>query len=197
MNRFPKSTSRKMGLRYSPARKRSALFRFPTFSGHAPENGHASGGYSRGYGYPLENSRLFSAEQICKPGSVIRYENIARWSFICDIGYPMPDATYPGGQRAASFLPYSVLLRVGFTEPVSHLTAGALLPHLCTLTASAFKRLRRYLSVALALRSPSLGVTQHPALRSPDFPQQASFEDPVATTRSAQLKTTSFFCVTL
>ena len=32
-------------------------------------------------------------------------------------------------------------------------------------------RARRYVSVALSLRSPSLGVTQHPALWSPDFPQ--------------------------
>ena len=39
--------------------------------------------------------------------------------------------------RAASSLPYSVLLHVGFTEPASHLTAGALLPHLSTLTCYA------------------------------------------------------------
>ncbi len=39
--------------------------------------------------------------------------------------------------RAASSLPYSVLLHVGFTEPASHLTAGALLPHLSTLTCCA------------------------------------------------------------
>jgi len=37
-------------------------------------------------------------------------------------------------QRAASSLPYLVLLRVGFTKPASHLTAGALLPHRSILT---------------------------------------------------------------
>ena len=35
--------------------------------------------------------------------------------------------------RAASSLPYSVLLRVGFVKPASRLAAGALLPHLSTL----------------------------------------------------------------
>ncbi len=34
-------------------------------------------------------------------------------------------------------------------------------------------RQRRYVSVALSLRSPLLGVTQRPALWSPDFPQAA------------------------
>ena len=36
--------------------------------------------------------------------------------------------------RAASSLPYLVLLRVGFVKPISRLTAGALLPRLSTLT---------------------------------------------------------------
>ena len=39
----------------------------------------------------------------------------------------------PEGRRAASTLPYSVLLHVGFAKPDSHLPAGALLPHLSTL----------------------------------------------------------------
>ena len=33
---------------------------------------------------------------------------------------------------------------------------------------------RRYISVALSLESPPLGVTQHPALWSSDFPQAAN-----------------------
>jgi len=32
-------------------------------------------------------------------------------------------------------------------------------------------RPQRYLSVALSLGSPPLGITQHPALWSPDFPR--------------------------
>jgi len=45
-------------------------------------------------------------------------------------------------------------------------SAGELLPHLFT-----FAENRCVFSVALSLRSPSLGVTQHPALWSSDFPQ--------------------------
>ena len=40
---------------------------------------------------------------------------------------------YPEGRRAASTLPYLVLLRVGFAKPDGHPPAGALLPHLSTL----------------------------------------------------------------
>ena len=43
----------------------------------------------------------------------------------------------PEGQRAASTLPYSVLLQMGFTKPAGLPTAGALLPHLSTLTCNA------------------------------------------------------------
>jgi hypothetical protein len=44
---------------------------------------------------------------------------------------------------------------------------GELLPHRFTLTPPTRGGL---LSVALSCSSPRLGVTQHPALRSPDFP---------------------------
>ena len=44
---------------------------------------------------------------------------------------------------------------------------GALLPHRFTCTTPKRCSL---LSVALSIASPLLGVTQHPALRSPDFP---------------------------
>ena len=71
-------------------------------------------------------------------------------------------------QRAASSLPYLVLLRMGFTKPANHLTAGALLPHRFILTGKA----GGLFSVALSLGSPPLDVIQHPALRSSDFPHQ-------------------------
>lgn len=69
----------------------------------------------------------------------------------------------PEGQRAASTLPYSVLLQMGFTKPAGLPTAGALLPHLSTLTCNAggisllhfpWGRPRRPLAVILALWSP-------------------------------------------
>lgn len=73
----------------------------------------------------------------------------------------------PEGRRATSTLPYSVLLRVGFAKPDSHLPAGALLPHLSTL---AWHGQAVSFSMALSLGSPPLDVIQHTALRSPDFP---------------------------
>lgn len=50
--------------------------------------------------------------------------------------------------------------------------AGALLPHLFTLTGTEV--LRRLFSVALSVGSRLPGVTWHSALRSPDFPPPAS-----------------------
>ena len=61
---------------------------------------------------------------------------------------------------------YLVLLRVGFARPAGLPAAGELLPHHFTLTC----RGKRYVSVALSVGLPLLGVTQHPARWSPDFP---------------------------
>ena len=73
----------------------------------------------------------------------------------------------PEDQRAASSLPYSVLLRMGFTEPACYQTAGELLPHLSTLTTDVAVSF----SMALSLRLPSPDVIWHPALWSSDFPR--------------------------
>jgi len=73
--------------------------------------------------------------------------------------------------RATLKHPFLILLQVGFAKPISHLIAGELLPHLFTLTLSS-KKQGGIFSVALSLRSPSLAINQHPALRSPDFPQK-------------------------
>ena len=54
----------------------------------------------------------------------------------------------------------SVLLRVGFTWPHSLLYAGELLPRLSILTVIK----RRFISVALSLRSPSAVVNRYPAV---------------------------------
>ena len=71
------------------------------------------------------------------------------------------------GQAGHLLSLYSALLRMGFTQPTGHPAAGELLPHHFTLTPSASER---YVSVALSVGSPLLGVTQHPARRSSDFP---------------------------
>jgi len=100
---------------------------------------------------------------------------------------PSGSSDQPEGIGRAPYTPfYSVLLQVGFTQPASHLAAGELLPHHFTLTCPLLiedeKERRpspyhpywagdgRYVSVALSVELPLLGVTQHLARRSSDFP---------------------------
>jgi len=93
------------------------------------------------------------------------------------LGLLLPDRLkrpYPGRGGPPHYIPYSVLLQVGFTEPIqspgllvsSYLTFPPL-PSIRRTTSNT----RRSISVALSLESPPLGVTQHPALWSSDFPQ--------------------------
>jgi len=62
------------------------------------------------------------------------------------------------------------LLRMGLPCQHCRQCCGGLLPRLFTLTYPNIW-VGGLFSVALSLRSPSLGVTQHPALWSSDFPQ--------------------------
>jgi hypothetical protein len=57
---------------------------------------------------------------------------------------------------------------MGFARTPIRIGAGELLPHHFTLTLPEWEG--RYVSVALSIGSPLLGVTQHPARRSSDFP---------------------------
>ena len=88
---------------------------------------------------------------------------------------------YPGTRRAASSLLYLVLLRVGFAQPTespqllvsSYLTFSSLpgtqLKYQYKFLISKLNP-GRFFSVALSLKLPSLGIIQHPALWSSDFP---------------------------
>jgi len=70
------------------------------------------------------------------------------------------------------------LHRVGFAWPARHRAAGALLPHHFTLAGEGFScdpSLRRCVSVALSRGFPRVGVTNHLALRCPDFPRGPVF----------------------
>ena len=89
------------------------------------------------------------------------------------------------GHAGPAYRPLSMFLRLGFAGPCGLPHAGELLPRLSTLTAKAAQdsrtqkgkppqALRRYLSVALSLRSPSAAVSRYPALWSSDFPQAVS-----------------------
>src|SRR3569832_1407152 len=70
----------------------------------------------------------------------------------------MARATYPGAMRAASLLPYLVLLRMGFAVPRDvGLARGALLPHRFTITTHA---LRRRSAVCSLLHCPSAHAAQ-------------------------------------
>jgi hypothetical protein len=90
----------------------------------------------------VQVSRGVQGESACKPASVPRGESRGG-------GHPSGTGVAAGlvrstrglgraSLRAASprpCVPYSTLLRVGFTEPAGHPAAGALLPHRFTLTA--------------------------------------------------------------
>src|SRR5205807_9933494 len=99
-------------------------------------------------------------EQACKPGSV-ECGHLSR----VPVTRHLQQSTRGSAGRLIS--PYVTLLRVGGTEPAGYPAAGALLPHLFTLAPAR----GWYVSVALSSVSPSLGVTQHPALRRPDLPR--------------------------
>ena len=85
------------------------------------------------------------------------------------LALPLPEGSsdQPGDRPGVLRSLYSVLLRMGFTQPTGHPAAGELLPHHFTL---APLKAGRYVSVALSIGSPLLGVTQHPARWSSDFP---------------------------
>lgn len=92
--------------------------------------------------------------------------------------HPKDSGEQPLDVARTSRLPTWSCSRWGLPRPADHPTAGELLPHHFNLTDVN----RRYVSVALSLGSPPLGVTQHPALWSSDFPRA---DLPHAATRFA------------
>ncbi len=81
---------------------------------------------------------------------------------------PLTSSGYPGRGGHTSKCPHFTLLQMGFTSSISHLMDW------CAFTApfhlyNVFTRCSLF-SVALSIALPLLGITQHPALRSPDFP---------------------------
>jgi hypothetical protein len=123
-------------------------------------------------------------EQTCKPGFVPEAfaapggDHFSRAQRLPGASSSRPGSGY-GASRPAAF-PWErtssclALLRVGFAEPdrspgllvSSYLTVSPLPP--------GFDPDGGFLSVALSLTSRPVGVTHHPALRSPDFPPAAS-----------------------
>jgi len=100
-------------------------------------------------------------------------EPIGTVAIYLDLMLPSGSSDQPGDRTGRSSSPYSVLLQMGFARPPIHTGAGELLPRHFTLTPIyPINQLHtgRYVSVALSVGSPLLGVTQHLARWSSDFP---------------------------
>jgi hypothetical protein len=96
---------------------------------------------------------------------------VLSWTTIClDRLLPAGSSHLPGTCGPQS-RPSAVLLQAGFAEPDRRRSAGELLPHLSILAGMN----RRFISVALSLKSPSPGITRRLALWSPDFPHARPF----------------------
>gem|GEM_PF-4580810 len=93
-------------------------------------------------------------------------------SFLWDRRYRRPRAAYPGFQQGGQpLIPYSALLRVGFTMPRLSPAARCALTAPFTLACAGEPAIGGVLSVALSVASRRPGVTRHPALWSSDFPR--------------------------
>ncbi len=85
-----------------------------------------------------------------------------------DAGCPTSPATYPEVRTGSpQTLPYSVLHRVGFTEPLGSLR---MLVRSYRTVSPLPDCSGGLLSVALSFALPRLHVMKHPALRCSDFP---------------------------
>ena len=107
---------------------------------------------------------LNSDKRTYKPSSVVN--NHLSWIYVAANLH----ATSIGAAEQA-YAPATVLLRIGFTWLHCFQCTGELLPRLSILTKLTW----RYISVALALKSPSADVICYPALWSSDFPHGMSF----------------------
>ena len=135
-----------------------------------PRTSRPTHGLRAAVGCVSAGQTVSGGESACTPDSVPHLAMRRRPS-ISAHGYPYAPAAYPEvNGRAALFLlglaPDGVYIAVRVTP-----NAGALLPHRFTLTCAAEAAIGGLLSVALSCASPRLGVTQHPALWSPDVPR--------------------------
>lgn len=122
------------------------------------------------------------ADQACKPSSVACARPGCRKPAIISLGRQLPVASsgLPEGHEAShpgrtdhwpvrhplfDLAPDGVCL----AEPVTR-SAGGLLHHRCTLVQRPFSRRTTCFLLHCAVGSPRLGVTQHRALWSSDFP---------------------------
>jgi len=132
---------------------------------------------------PLQVRSVYRGEPACRPGSVpSRFREAA----IIHLGPSLPTVScgLPAGigraalkrsRRPAAEAASPLDLAPGGVYRAASVTCGAggLLHHRFTLTRQP-KLAGGLLSVALSRGSPRVGVTDHPALWSPDLPHQAA-----------------------
>jgi len=111
------------------------------------------------------------ATQVYKPGSVL--------TAIYLVPQLLTGSSRLPGTVGQTYCSSTALLRIEFTAPQCSHGAGGLLHRLFTLTG----RSRRYLSVALVLRSPSAGVTRYPCPVEPGLSSPAAFRPAAAAVR--------------
>ena len=92
---------------------------------------------------------------------------------LLDGGYPPPPATYPGAARRATSGSAAPARPLRGLAPGEVYPAGRSPGRWWALTPPLhpYRMRRRSVSVALSVGLPRLGVTQHPALWSSDFPR--------------------------
>ena len=125
---------------------------------------------------PRIGSGVSKTKRAYKPDSVPRVNGAA----VIYLGPPLPkgscgrpeDAAGPAAAPAyRGVSPYLALLRVGFASiPIRTGTWCALTAPFHPCLCPAGRTIGGVVSVALSVASRRLGVTQHPALWSPDFP---------------------------
>ena len=112
---------------------------------------------------------------VCRPGSVPGRLAASRSATI-HLGPPLPVTScgppaHSGGQPSS--VRCSTLLRAGFAEPIE--SPRSLVGSYSTVSPLPRRERRGGLfSVALSRESPRVGVTDHPALWSPDFPRRVT-----------------------
>ena len=98
----------------------------------------------------------------CKPSSVsFTVASEGRWPSLWGLDCSGPHAAYPGTGRAP-IVPCSALHQVGFARRRVTTAGRELLPP--DFTLAPVSPPGRYVSVALSVGLPRLGVTQHPCL---------------------------------
>ena len=111
--------------------------------------------------------RLFLCKRACKPGSVLEDSHLSRPAVADRLKPPPRDG------RAGLCVPPRCCSGIEFTATDCSQPSGELLPRLSTLTGR--RGVRRYISVALVLRSPPAGVTRYPCPAEPGLSSWVAF----------------------